>query len=409
MTKLLFITDNFPPEFNAPSTRTFDHISEWKKNADLDITVITCFPNFPFGKVYKGYKNKLISIKNQDGIRLIRVWSFISKNSGTFRRTIDYISFAAMAACVGVFLKYDLIIATSPQFFTTWTACFLSKLRKKPWIFELRDLVPESISAVDAFKNRTILGILESIELFLYRDATKIIALTDSFKKNLISRGIPRTKIEVVKNGVNLNLFNENSLSLKSDIFKTYKNKFLIAYIGTHGMCQGLDFIVRSIPKLEIKNIHFIFIGDGAMKLKVCELSKELSIENITFLDPVKKEIVPSYYYSVDAILVCLRKSKTFKSTIPSKIFEACALRRPIILGVEGEASELVKKYKAGVTFIPQNFASFRESILKIKNKEIYQKCQIGGAILAQDFNRKRLASKMLRVIIDVNKKNQNL
>ena len=92
MIRILFITDNFPPEFNAPASRTFDHISEWKKDKDIDITVITCFPNFPFGKIYKGYKNNLISIKNQDGIRLIRTWSYMSKNTGTFKRIIDYMT-----------------------------------------------------------------------------------------------------------------------------------------------------------------------------------------------------------------------------------------------------------------------------------------------------------------------------
>ena len=406
MPRILFITDNYPPEFNAPASRTFDHISEWRKENDLDITVITCFPNFPFGKVYKGYKNNLISIKNKDGIKLIRIWSYISKNEGTFKRIIDYFSFSLLAGFIGIFLKYDLIIATSPQFFTTWTACFLSKVKRKPWIFELRDLWPETIIAVNALKNKTILNLLENIELFLYKDCSKVIALTDSFKKNLIKRGISRKKIEVIKNGVNLNLFDRNSSSIKSDIFKKYKDKFLIAYIGTHGMTHGLDFVVNSIPKLKIKKLHFIFVGDGAMKLKIIKLAKKLSINNITFLDAVDKKLVPSYYFSVDSILVCLKKSETFKSVIPSKIFEACALRRPILLGVEGEANELVKSYNAGVTFIPENFSSFEESIIKITDKKNYKKCQIGCGHLAKEFNRKNLAAKMLTVIRDIIKKN---
>lgn len=404
MIRILFITDNFPPEFNAPASRTFDHISEWKKDKDIDITVITCFPNFPFGKIYKGYKNNLISIKNQEGIRLIRTWSYMSKNTGTFKRIIDYMSFACFAAFIGIFQKCDLIIATSPQFFTTWTAFFLSKLKRKPWIFELRDLWPETINTVNAIKNKTILRILENIELFLYRDCTKIIALTDSFKKNLINRGISSRKIEVVKNGVNLNLFNVDSLNIKSDLFKIHKDKFLIAYIGTHGMTHGLDFIVNSIPKLKIKNLHFIFVGDGAMKLKIVKIAEKLSIKNITFLDSVNKELVPSYYFSVDAILVCLKKSKTFKSVIPSKIYEACALRRPVLLGVDGEANKLVKNYSAGITFTPENFSSFEDSIVNIIDKKIYEKCQIGCSLLAKDFNRKHMAAKMLKVIRDVNK-----
>ena len=169
-------------------------------------------------------------------------------------------------------------------------------------------------------------------------------------------------------------------------------------------MTHGLDFIVNSIPKLKIKNLHFIFVGDGAMKLKIVEIAEKLSIKNITFLDSVHKELIPSYYFSVDAILVCLKKSITFKSVIPSKIYEACALRRPILLGVEGEAKKLVKSYNAGITFVPENFSSFEESIENIIDKKIYKKCQNGCSLLAKDFNRKNLAAKMLKVIREVNK-----
>tara|TARA_Y100001970_G_C13595750_1_gene537729 strand:+ start:48 stop:455 length:408 start_codon:yes stop_codon:yes gene_type:complete len=127
--KILFLTDNFPPEVNAPATRTFEHITEWNKKKDVQITVITCFPNFPYGKVYPGYKNKFFSKENINGIQVIRVWSFISKNTGTIRRIIDYFSFAFMASLIGIFQKCDIIIGTSPQFFTTWAAWFLSKIK----------------------------------------------------------------------------------------------------------------------------------------------------------------------------------------------------------------------------------------------------------------------------------------
>ena len=147
--KLLFITDNYPPEVNAPASRTFEHINIWKKKKDVEITVITCFPNFPQGKIFNGYKNKLFSIENVAGVKIIRLWTYIAPNNGIFRRLVDFISFAISSSIAGLFLKFDIVIATSPQFFTTFAAFFLSKVKNKPWIFELRDLWPESIRSLN--------------------------------------------------------------------------------------------------------------------------------------------------------------------------------------------------------------------------------------------------------------------
>ena len=132
--KILFITDNFPPEVNAPATRTYEHIKEWIKDESVEVTVLTCFPNFPHGKVYNGYKNKLYQREKFDGIDVIRVWSYMSKNEGFVKRVLDYISFAFMAFFVGLFQKFDVIVATSPQFFTTWAGCGLAKIKRRPWV-----------------------------------------------------------------------------------------------------------------------------------------------------------------------------------------------------------------------------------------------------------------------------------
>ena len=163
--KILFITDNFPPEFNAPATRVYEHAKEWVKEGAC-VTVVTCFPNFPQGKVFKGYKNKLYQIETIDGIKVIRVWSYITANRGTIKRTLDFLSFAFSSFIAGLFVKTDIIIATSPQFFTTWSAYLLSKLKRKPWVFELRDLWPESIKAVGAIKSDRLLEFLEKWKFF---------------------------------------------------------------------------------------------------------------------------------------------------------------------------------------------------------------------------------------------------
>ncbi len=401
--KILFITDNFPPEVNAPATRTYEHIKEWIKEDDVEVTIITCFPNFPHGKVFKGYKNKLYQKENIDGIEVIRLWSYITANKGFAKRVLDYISFAVMSFFVGLFQKYDVIIATSPQFFTTWSAWSLSKIRRKPWIFELRDLWPESIKTVGAIKQDKVIEILEKIELYLYRDCAKVVAVTKAFKKNLISRGINEDKIEVITNGSNIELFYPREKD--SELLKKlgFEDKFIVGYIGTHGMAHSLDFIIKSLAYVIDSDIHFLFIGDGAMKTKIVTLAKELKLRNVTFLSPITKEDVPKYLSICDISLAPLKKEDNFKTVIPSKIFEASAMLKPTLLGVEGQAQEIIEHYNAGLCFEPENRDDFIEKLNILKNNQIlYRELQDGCKRLANDFDRKVLSKKMLNIILKI-------
>jgi len=398
--KILFITDNFTPEVNAPATRTYEHVKEWIKEKDVEVTVITCFPNFPHGKVYDGYKNKLYQKEYIDGIEVIRVWSYITSNSGFIKRVLDYISFGVMAFFVGLFQKHDLIIATSPQFFTTWAAWGISKIKRKSWIFELRDLWPESIKTVGAMKQGKVIDTLEKIELGLYKSSNKVIAVTDAFKTNLISRGIDADKIAVVTNGSNMELFYSREKDQELLESLGLNGKFIIGYIGTHGMAHSLDFIVKSISKVSDDSIHFLFIGDGAMKQTIVKIAEELAIKNISFLEPIKKEDVPKYLNICDVSLAPLKKEDNFKSVIPSKIFEASAMQKPTLLGVEGQAQEIIEKYDAGLCFEPENEEDFLEKLNILKNNTSrYKELQEGCSKLAIDFDRKLLASKMLGIL----------
>ena len=397
--RILFLTDNFPPEMNAPATRTWEHCKEWV-NLGVNVTVITCAPNFPEGKVFKGYKNKFIQTELIDGIKVVRVWSYISANNGFLKRIIDYTSYAIMSFIVGLWYKCDVIIATSPQFFTTISGYALSVFKRKPWVFELRDLWPESIRAVGAMENKRILNFFEKIELFLYKKATLIIPVTDSFKQNLIDRGINESKIKVVKNGVDLSVY--KPVEKDSRLLEKYllKNKFVVSYIGTHGMAHSLSFILDSIKDLN-GDIHFLFIGGGASKEKLLNHAKHLNLSNCTFLNFVPKSEISKYISIIDVALVNLKKSDTFKTVIPSKIFENAAMRKPILLGVEGESAQIINSYKAGECFTPEDKDDFLLKLNKIYNNSNQEhNCYFEGlGNLAQDFNRKNLAHKMLNMI----------
>ena len=399
--RILFLTDNFPPEVNAPATRTYEHAREWVAKG-YEVTVITCAPNFPHGKVYEGYKNKLICFEQKDGIKVIRVWTYISANEGFLKRIIDYISFSVMAFMVGLWIRTDIIVATSPQFFTAVSGRWLSLFKHKPWIMEVRDLWPESIAAVRAMNKNRVYKFLEWVEFRLYKSAKKIIVVTDSFKSKIASRGIKPSKINVCKNGVILDLF--EPCEKDEELMKAnpqLKGKKVFAYIGTHGMAHGLSFILDSLPKLKecLPKAHFLFIGEGAEKDKLLKQAKDLKLTNITFMPFVPKDKVVRYLSLMDIALVNLKKSDTFKTVIPSKIFEAAALQKPILLGLEGETKEIIESFNAGMCFEPENMDEFISQCHSILNEKKYKEYQIGCKNLAEAFNRKKIALKVLETI----------
>lgn len=276
--KILFLTDNFPPESNAPANRTYEHALEWI-NKGAEVTVITCVPNFPKGKIYAGYKNRLWQTEQMDGIKVIRVWSYMSGNKGIIRRTLDYISYGVMAFFASLFVKTDVVIATTPQFFTSLFGHFAAVVKRKPWIMEVRDLWPESIKAVDAIKHVRVIQFLEKVELYLYRQADRIVVNTDSFKENISGRGIDQSKIDIVKNGVVLHRFPELPRSERLMKKLNLAKKFVVGYLGTHGMAHKLSFILESAKNLTDQDVHFVFVGNGAQKEALLQQKKELNLQ----------------------------------------------------------------------------------------------------------------------------------
>lgn len=391
--KILFLTDNFAPEFNAPASRTYAHCKEWVEQG-AQVTVITGVPNFPKGKVFEGYKNRWKQEEYIDGIRVIRVWTYIAANEGFFKRTLDFISFMITSFWAGLFVKTDLIVATSPQFFTAISGRWLSFFKRKKWVMEVRDIWPESIKAVGAMDGNWIIRYFEYLEKRMYRSAYKIVTVTDSFKRQLIKEhAIPETKIGVFKNGIDTSLF--RPIAKDAELLKELglQKKFVIGYIGTHGMAHKLDFILKTAKEIKDDQIHFLFLGTGAEKENLVKLKEELNLQNVTMLDSVSKNQVSKYISILDAGLVNLKKSDTFKSVIPSKIFELAAMHKPILLGVEGESKDLVETYGIGVCFEPENNNDFIEKVNEIVAKK---SSEYPFDSFVSNFKRKNLANQML-------------
>ena len=400
--RILFLTDNFPPETNAPATRTYEHCLKWI-DMGYKVTVITCFPNFPKGKVFEGYTNKLYQKENIDGITVIRVWSYITENNGFVKRIIDYISYSVTSFLFGLFLKTDLIIATSPQFFTAVSGRMLSVFKRIPWVMEVRDLWPDSIAAVGSMnKSSKPFKILKKIEHHLYLSASKIVVVTDSFKKYVIKEHqIKHEKVGVFKNGVIINNLKKPKLNdviaLKKSL--NLENKIIISYIGTHGLAHGLEFILESISKISSPEIHFLFIGDGAEKQNLIEYSKTLHLKNFTFLESVTKSEIPLYIEISDYSLVNLKKSDEFKNVIPSKIFENIAMYKPILLGVEGESKKLIDDYEVGVCFEPENIESFLNALCDIQKLD-RESFKVNCNKMLADFDRNNIAENLIKFIV---------
>lgn len=364
--KVLFLSHYFPPEVNAPATRTFEHCREWVRDGH-DVTVVTCAPNHPRGEVYKGYRNKLFRREEVDGINVIRIWTYVTANEGFVKRTLNYISYMIMVVFIIPWLpRADVVVSTSPQFFNGLSGYFVSRLKRIPWVLEIRDLWPESILAVGAIKNKTIISVLEFLEIFSYRKADKIVPVTDSFKRYIINKGIDEKKINVIKNGVDLKFYNSHVSG--ASLAKTIgvKDKFVVSYIGTHGMAHHLETIFEAASKIKNKNIVFLLVGDGAKRDELVSMRNDMGLNNVIMIRQLPKEKMPSLLSISDVSLVLLKKSDLFKSVIPSKIFESMAMKCPIILGVEGEVKKIIEGAKSGVCIEPENADQLVEEIERL-------------------------------------------
>jgi len=397
---VLFLTDNFPPEVNAPASRTFEHCREWVK-AGHRVTVITCAPNFPKGKVFDGYRNKLWQRETMEGIEVVRVWSYITANEGFVRRILDYQSYMVSAIVASLFVrKVDVIVGTSPQFFTACAAYVASRLKFRPYVFELRDLWPETIKAVGAMKNARAIELLEKLELFLYRKSAKVISVTKSFKKNLISRGIDGSKIEIVTNGVDISQFTPRPKDEALTKQLGLEGKFVAGYIGTHGLCHGLETLVTAAERLRGTGIVFLFLGDGARKQFLRDMAAEKKLDNVVFIDSVPKAEVPRYWSILDVSVIHLQKAELFTTVIPSKLFESMGMGLPVLHGVEGESADIVRDEHAGIPFEPENVDELVAALRRLKENpaelEQFKASCLKGA---QNYDRTNLALKMMRIL----------
>ena len=393
---ILFFSHYFPPEGNAPASRTYENCKRWIRVGHR-VTVITCAPNVPDGKIYDGYKNKLYQKENIDGINVIRVWTYITANKGTVRRIINFLSYLFVR-------KPNIIIATSPQFFCGWAGVIASGMRRIPFILEIRDIWPESIVAVGAMQNKKLLRILEWLEIKMYNAAEHIVTVGDGYKQKLLEKGIRKDSISVITNGYDSEIFYPRQSSEK--ISRIYKpnNEFICSYIGTIGMACGLDIVLRAAKLLKShkrNNIKFLLVGSGAVKEDLQKQAIENGLDNIVFVDRQDKQAIPDFLSVTDACLVHLKNTELFKTVLPSKIFEAAAMAQPIIMGVDGYAAQFVKNANAGICIEPENAEQLVQAVEYLAdNPNICRELGKNGyEYVTKYYNRDKLANNYIDMI----------
>ena len=402
--KILFFSHYFPPEGNAPATRVFQMGRRWVR-AGHEVQVITCAPNVPAGKIYDGYRNRPIQHETVEGIRVTRTWTFLAPNKGSVRRSLNYISYLFSAGLAGLFTRNpDLIIATTPQFFCGWTGALVARLRRVPFVLEVRDLWPESIVAVNAMKPGLAIRFLGWLEQKLYAAAGLIVTVGDGYRSRLIERGVPSSKIAVITNGVDRETLKpgarDESLREKFGL----AGKFVCAYVGTIGMACGLDVVLRAATLLKQQgrnDITFLLVGDGAVLEALKKTAADQKLGNVVFAGLQPKPLIPALLATSDACLVHLRKQDLFQSVLPSKLFEAAAMARPVILGVQGSAASLLTDMNGGICIEPENEEELCSAVTRLSDDPSLARRMGESACrhVQEHFDLDRLASDYLSLL----------
>lgn len=400
--RVLLLTDNYPPETNAAALRSHAHARRWVERGHA-VTIITSFPNFPEGKIFAGYRQSLFRRELVEGVDVIRVPTLVSPNAGTIVRILDFASYMISASLASVFVRRpDVVVATSPQFFTALAGWLASFLKWRPFIFELRDLWPDSIVAVGALKDGTLIELIRRLEYFLYQRAKLIVSVTEAFRTHLMERGIDGSKITVIRNGTDLSVFSPGEApKLRKRL--GLEERVVVSYIGTIGMAHGLDVLLdvaASLIKTDPR-VAFLIVGSGAEQDGLRVAAQARNLTNMVFVERVSHAEIVDYWRASDITLVLLRNDPLFRTVIPSKVFEAMATGTPIITNVKGELESLLEPLGAA-TFVDtaDGAAELVEAIRAlVSNARTRNELAKAGPLAAQRFDRNAQADLMLETL----------
>lgn len=365
--RILFITQWFHPE---GSFKTFSFAKELIKLGH-EVEVLTGFPNYPDGKIYDGYRVKLLQRENIDGVSIVRVPLYPSHDRSGICRFLNYASFALSAATIGpwVINRADVAYVYHPPVTVYLPAYVIRLLRRIPLIYDIQDLWPDTLKVSGMFNNKVGLRLVDTWCKFLYRTTDKIVVLSPGFKNALCDRGVPANKIEVIYNWCDDTVIRPVEPEHKLLLELGLKDRFNIMFAGNMGKAQALDAVLQAaqIVAGRCQQVQFVFVGDGIEKDRIKRRAQEMRLENVRFLPRRPQSEIASVLSLADVLLVHLKDDPLFQITIPSKIQAYLAVGRPILIGVRGDAAELVAEAQAGVACPPQDPYGIAEKVCKLQ------------------------------------------
>jgi glycosyltransferase involved in cell wall biosynthesis len=399
MVRILFITPYFPPEVGAAQARISETAARLARRGH-DVTVLTTLPNYPNGVVFPGYERSAGRIEDWHGVRVVRVWSYISPNKGFLRRILSQLSFGLLAPWLGFKAvgRPDIIIVESPPLFDAIAGRALAWLKRSPFIFTVADIWPESAVQLGALRNPMLIWLSERLEWSTYCRATLVWAMTEGIRATLVARGLPASRVFRLTNGVDTKVFYPMSRDAARASLG-WDDRFTVLYAGTIGMGQGLGIVLAAAEQLgQASSVRFVLVGEGAEKAELKADAARRRLANVEFLDSLPHVRMPAVLSAADACLVSFKKRPLFEGAVPSKLYEAMASAKPILLAADGEAPNLVvREAGAAVHVTPENSAALAEGIrwLMAHPEEAREMGARGRAFVESRFDRETLTTAL--------------
>jgi glycosyltransferase involved in cell wall biosynthesis len=367
------LTQYYPPEVGAPQNR-LSNLAECFASVGHDVTVLTAMPNYPAGRIQAGYGG-LLRRERQSTVRVIRTFVYPSQSAAVLPRLLNYFSFVFSSALFGSFLlkSSDFLLVESPPLFLGIAAFWLSRLKRANLIFNVSDLWPESAVRIGAIRQDSFAHRFgRRLESFCYRHAWLVTGQSRSILRDIETR-FPSQNTLLLSNGADTHVFHAQRRTEQARSRLTSKNEFVVLYSGLHGLAQGLEQVLDAAEELRHElGYRFVLIGDGPQKQKLVRRANISKIRNVTFLDAMPNAEIPAHLAAADLIVVPL--GMHIPGAVPSKLYEAMASGRPIVLVASGEAAEVVLRHKAGVVVAPGQVASLVQAIRDMRsNPELAQ------------------------------------
>ena len=394
--RILYLSHYFPPEIGAAASRAHS-MSRWLARFGHDVTVLTGTPGYQMKRTPEPYRGRKWMRETQDGVTVYRAWRYTPSAQSNWRRMTNYLSFMTTSWWYGGKLpvEYDAIIVSSPPLFIGLTGTALARQFKAPLIFEVRDLWPETAVDIGVFRPGSFMErSWSAVADFIYKRSAAVVAVTRDIQARLQARGLPESKVWFVPNGVDLETVRLDAADRRKEL--GLEGKFVALFAGLIGVMQNVSSIVDAAALLtQHRNIHFLIVGDGALRGEVARRIAELGLDNVSLLPPQPREAMPSFLNTADVCFATL--AKDVRGAIPYKLLEAWAYEKPIIAAVGDEGEKLVRECNGGLATPADDPKALAKAVLKLAgDEEARRRYGLSGRqCIETRLNREMLARKM--------------